>query len=152
MGGMNLGQMIFDPLGITGVFDERDSPSSPQGPTPQKVYPTTWNENGSGEWVHTPGKGNEYVPAPQPGYVQGMTGPSTGLYLPDAGAYGPQEVNTPQKPPFLAQWQYSPGKGPQWLEPVDNGVSFKREGDVKKAVNGGWSSAINNGPAKGNRF
>lgn len=129
---------VFDPAGIFGNWE--DTPGSQPDTTP-----STWN-------------------GPN-GFMGGMLQPtlqgiqdynkSQELFLPTAGA----DYNSPPPPreaPFQAQWQFTPGKGPQWLEPVDNGTTTrpKRQGDitVNETVDNGWSSRINNGPAKGNRI
>lgn len=139
MGGMNLGQMIFDPLGITGVFDDRPG-SAPD------TTPSTWNAPGGG-FIQ------KFQTAKRAAIDKARQ--DTELNLPNAGA----DYNSPPPPrvaPFAAQWSYVPGKGPQWLEPVDNGTSLqpKRQGDMSwnETVDNGWSSQFNTGPAKGNRF
>jgi hypothetical protein len=137
---------VLDPA---GVFDGL---ADPGGPTSAPV-PGPMAQPGS--LAHMAGMAGMN---PESGYIGGMTGPSTGLSLPDAGKdYGPQvDAPRPRVAPFAAQWSFTPGKGPQWMEPVDNGVTSKpkRQGDLiqTETVDNGWSSQISNGPAKGNRF
>jgi hypothetical protein len=133
MGWSGIGQAIFDPLNVTGAFGGGgSSPSQPVDP------------NSLGYMAGMAGL-NPEKPQEQPG-----------LYLPDAEQDYGLKPEVPRTSPFQAQWQYAPGKGPQWVEPVDNGVSLqpKRKGDLiwNESVDNGWSSRVNNGPAKGNRF
>lgn len=138
-----MGGFIKAALDPAGIFDGLADPGSPQ-PYAPTTQPSQLALDAASAGMN-----------PEKGFIGGMTGPDTGLHLPNASDYLPQEPE-PGVAPFQAQWSYSAGKGPQWLEPVDLGTSPKttRQGDIVRqgTVDNGWSSQINNGPAKGNRF
>lgn len=143
---------VLDPA---GVFDGLADPGGPTS-APANIRQRTSPDEGMFGFMADINKIKDQFNQAGPGYIGGMTGPSTGLNLPDAGKdYGPKP-EAPRVAPFQAQWQFSQGKGPQWLEPVDNGTSTKqkRQGDLMQTetTDHGWSSQINSGPVKGNRF
>jgi hypothetical protein len=128
MGWGGFARAIFDPANLSGRFDPESSSSGPD-------VPTTWNTQTG--ITSMPGRAAAIAQGVNndkraEGYFSSMAPPGI------AKAFNPNLHIAP--PEFNSQWQYSAGKGPQWVEPQR--ISAKDD----------YAAVVNNGPAKGNRF
>lgn len=129
----SLGRIVLDPANVTGAFS--DDPGAP--PPQDDGIPSIWQRPGGfiGSLMQPVWNAQDHVNA-QRQWDNVAPGPGNKL----AGAF---DLNAKVKPAdWSAQWTYTPGKGPQWIEPKrvssDNSVP--------------WAAQVNNGPAKTNRF
>jgi len=125
---------IFDPAGIFGNWED-----TPGGPAPA---PKPQDNGYMSEIMRAQ---EEYDRAMRREQMWGAGGdkvaaPLTGKSAVAASAFNPDVKVKPSD--WSAQWSYTPGKGPQWIEPK----RVSSDNDVP------YAAQVNNGPAKGNRF
>lgn len=128
---------VFDPAGVMGNWE--DTPGSP--PPQDDNIPSVWQRpggfiGGMMEPIYAAKKQAE-------SHLRMGDAADKAAQSPGGATLGAFDPNAKVKPAdWSAQWQYSPGKGPQWVEPQrvssDNSVP--------------WAAQVNNGPVKGNRF
>lgn len=123
---MDFLKAIFDPAGIFGNWE--DTPGGPP-PAPKVRQPPPG-------FTGDKFSADEEKPNPFAGFIGQMSGGND----PIAQAFDPNVKVRPSD--WSAQWAYTPGKGPQWIEPQrvssDNNVPY--------------AAVVNTGPAKGNRI
>ncbi len=154
-----LAQAIFDPANVTGAFggdrsdgrpiadftDPTRNPRNANGiynpppPPPGSKRDIGFDPFGFGGLDQYMGSVKENMDKwdkkkRMDGFISSMTSSPGGV----SGAFNPNVKIKPAD--WSAQWAYSPGKGPQWIEP-------KR---VDQFDN--YAPVVNTGPAKGNRF
>lgn len=133
---------VLDPAGVLGNWE--DTPGSPP-PPPMRMSNDPHHLLGLGRYNTMMGgidANNERLADLKrtQGYMQGLGASVSPGVEAMKGAWNPDLKVKPAD--WSAQWSYTPGKGPQWIEPE----RVSPNNDVP------WATKVNNGPAKGNRF